>query len=81
MITLDIQPYCQECMNFEPVIIQRPEKLYSGDLGGSTPYVTVGDTVVGCERRKYCENIKRYLERQEAQNKAHEELMGLVKGE
>lgn len=58
MIKLDIQPYCQNCLNFE-ADVESPERAYAG-----SDIVYQTDTIVRCERRKYCENMKRYLERE-----------------
>lgn len=60
-IKLEVEDYCQECMDFEadvtaPVKIQIPGQ---DDL-------MLSDTVVRCEYRNRCRAIKRYLERQEA---------------
>ena len=79
MITLDTKPYCDACPNFEPVVISRPEKLYGGSLDGEDRSVMVGDTVVSCRRRKYCENIKRYLEQHERFMRENTEIMNAAK--
>lgn len=57
MIKLDIQPYCESCMDFQPDV-ERPVKMHSGDD------VIQTDTVVRCSNRGRCEAIRRYLERQ-----------------
>ena len=66
MIKLDIQPYCQNCLNFE-ADVESPKRAYAGsDIAYQT------DTIVRCERRKYCENIKRYLEREMGKEEPNE---------
>lgn len=57
MIRIDVQDYCQACLDFEPDI-EKPTKFYSG-----SEVIEQTDTVVRCEYRKRCEGIKRYLER------------------
>ena len=55
MIKLDIQPYCEDCVNFE------------ADVETNIYYVYFDEkqivSSVRCKNRKICENIKRYLER------------------
>lgn len=62
MITLDVKPYCQSCLDFEPDV-EKPEKLY----GESIEYI-ISDTVIRCRYRKRCEAIKRYLDKQKENN-------------
>ena len=63
MITLDIQGYCQECLDFEPDV-ERGKKEYIGwDLNGHDKFV-ITDTVVRCKYRNRCKAIKRYLEKE-----------------
>ena len=52
MISLDIEKYCHECPKFEPECT----KLYY-DGGKCT-------TLISCENKGVCENIKLYIERQ-----------------
>lgn len=58
MIVLDIQPYCQDCLVFDPDV-ERPQKVYSLD-----EELIISDTVIRCSRRKTCAGIKRYLEKE-----------------
>ena len=58
MIQLDIQPYCEQCYDFEPDVI-KPRKLT--DTFGE--YI-LSDTIIRCEHAKRCENIRRYLKQQ-----------------
>ena len=58
MIKLDIQPYCEQCCDFEPDVT-RPRKL-TDDIG---TYILT-DTIIRCEHAKRCENIRRYLKQQ-----------------
>lgn len=59
MIRLDVENYCNSCMDFVPDVI-KPNRLFNPD----TFEWYLGDTVVQCEHRKRCANIKRYLEQQ-----------------
>ena len=59
MIVVDVQPYCNNCLDFEPDV-EKPEKVYDGT--GDPIYIT--DTVITCTKRKRCENIRKYIERE-----------------
>ena len=58
MIRVDVEDYCQNCLDFEPDVT-KPEKIYAGD-----GEVILGDTIIRCEYRKRCAGIKRFLELQ-----------------
>lgn len=58
MIVLDIQPYCQGCLVFDPDV-ERPQKVYNLD-----EELIISDTVIRCGRRRTCAGIKRYLEKE-----------------
>ena len=69
MIRVEVQPYCENCRVFE-ADVEKPVVSYEKvidpiNLGGVTTVVHQTDTVVRCVRRNQCENIKRFLERQE----------------
>ncbi len=66
MIVLEVQEYCHSCPYFDAVV-ERGKKLYSG-----ADVVETIDTVVRCEHRKLCENIKRYLGRKVENNEQSE---------
>lgn len=57
MIKIDVQPYCDECRDFEPDV-EYPQTYYFDN-----EEVYIDDTTVRCKKRKRCEAIKRYLER------------------
>lgn len=57
-IKLEVQPYCEDCLVFEPDV-ERPQKVYGYD---HAIYVT--DTIICCARRNTCAGIKRYLEKE-----------------
>ena len=59
MITLEVADYCQDCLSFE-ADVTKPERLYACD----EEVAVLGDTIVRCEYRRRCANIKRYLENQ-----------------
>lgn len=67
MIRLDIQEYCQGCVDFCPDV-ERPIRMF-----GDNDHIIQTDTVVRCEYRGRCEAIKRYLDRQKesASNAEH----------
>lgn len=56
MIRLEVEEYCQDCLDFLPDI-KRPAR--AEDFCGED--VVLGDTYVRCSNRKRCEAIKRYL--------------------
>lgn len=58
MIVLDIQPYCHDCLVFDPDV-ERPQKVYNLD-----EELVISDTVIRCSRRRTCAGIKRYLEKE-----------------
>lgn len=67
MIKLEIEPYCEECMNFSPDVV-KPEKSilygFNHNTGEREEVVSVSDTIIRCEGRRNCSNILRYLEKQ-----------------
>lgn len=58
MIRLDIQPYCDSCMDFTPDT-EAPVRNYAGSR-----FVYQSDTIVRCKYRKRCENMIKYLQKQ-----------------
>ena len=56
MIKLEVEEYCQDCLDFNPDVI-KPERIRTE--GGNTYYT---DTVVQCKYHKRCSGITRYLE-------------------
>lgn len=60
MIKFNISIYCQDCLDFEPQVTQRPEQLKSND-GDSYFY---GDTLVECKYRNRCKTIYNYLKKE-----------------
>ena len=59
MIRIDVEEYCQQCLDFEPDVT-KPERYYAA--GKELPLHT--DTIIQCKYRKRCAAIKRYLEQQ-----------------
>lgn len=55
MIRVEVQDYCQSCLEFEPDV-ERPTLLYARNK-----VVEQTDTVIRCEHHKRCENIKRFI--------------------
>lgn len=56
MIVVDVEDYCQQCMDFNPDVT-KPEKLYGGD-----GEIVLGNTVIQCKYRKRCAGLWRFLE-------------------
>ena len=54
MISLDVQEYCDNCLDFSPEV-EKPQKIVKSD---GTIFQT--DTIVTCEHATRCEMIKRY---------------------
>lgn len=58
MIRLEVEDYCQDCMDFS-ADVTNPQRVRRGD-----GELYLGDTIIQCAYRKRCANLKRYLERQ-----------------
>lgn len=58
MIRLDIQPYCEDCIDFDPDVTRNDSVCFCDNVGAIRP-----DTVIRCSRRIRCAGIKRYLEK------------------
>lgn len=58
MIRLEVEEYCQDCMDFRAYVTPPQRIRLPNDE------ITLGDTIIQCEYRKRCMNLKRYLERQ-----------------
>lgn len=58
MIKLELEPYCQTCLDFSPDV-SKPDRYRIHD-----DEIIVGDTIVQCEYRRRCAGLKRYLEKQ-----------------
>lgn len=66
MIKLDVEEYCQECLDFCPDVI-KPERVIA--LGTDAHYT---DTIIQCKYRKRCAGIKRFLENQAKEKSTNE---------
>lgn len=58
MIRLEVEDYCQACLDFEPDVT-KPERIRFNH-----EELIFSDTIVKCEYRKRCAGIRRYLEQQ-----------------
>ena len=70
MIRLEVEPYCQECQDFE-ADVERPEcdLLFGVDYDGKTlTYLQYSDTIIRCKYRNRCRRLSQYLERQKGEN-------------
>lgn len=64
MIRLDVRDYCQGCFDFA-ADVESPIKFDVNEFPKTMSQFPDNDTIVRCVYRKRCENIMRYLERQE----------------
>ena len=55
MIRLEIADYCNNCQEFKP-------EVYGQNLYGNGD--EYHETIIRCEHRRLCEDIKNYLEKQ-----------------
>lgn len=58
MIRLEVEPYCEDCLVFDPDI-DMPQKMYC-----ENNLVSQTDTIIRCSYRYKCAGIKQYLERE-----------------
>lgn len=58
MIKVEVEDYCQECLDFTPDLI-KPERIRTE--GGQLMYT---DTIVQCKYHKRCAGVARYLQSQ-----------------
>lgn len=57
-IRLEVEPYCQDCPEFE-TDVQSPSLYYANfEL-----YMKTGDTVIRCKHKAVCNRIKEHLEK------------------
>ena len=57
MIRVEVEEYCQQCLDFSPDVI-KPERVRT-DGGKELEYT---DTVIKCKYHKRCAGITRFLE-------------------
>lgn len=67
MIRIDIQPYCDDCLDFTPDV-DSPVS-YDADRR----IVRQSDTIIHCKYRNRCKNMVRYLQKQLEQGKRKEQ--------
>lgn len=72
MIRLEVEDYCQNCLIFDPDVLHPTQMFAEGVVAAQT------DTIVRCERRECCENLKKYLQREFDTWFEKEELNGTV---
>lgn len=67
-IKLEVEPYCESCLEFE-ADVTKPERttVWSIAPGSATTYQT--DTVIRCRYANRCSNLVRYLNRQNKEDK------------
>ena len=66
LIRLEVEDYCQSCTEFEPDV-EYPTNLYA-----NLEVVERTDTVIRCQSRHKCENLKRRIEH-DLRHMLHEE--------
>ncbi len=59
MIRVDVEDYCQQCLDFTPDVAPAVRTYEDGTMSQT-------DTVIRCQYRRRCAGIKRYLEQQYA---------------
>lgn len=59
MIKLEVEDYCQDCMDFS-ADVTGPQRIRTT----CNREIVFSDTIVRCEYRKRCAGIKRFLEQQ-----------------
>ena len=62
MIRVEVQDYCQSCLEFEPDV-ENPTLFYA-----AFEVVEQTDTVIRCKHRTRCENIKHYIDKENGGN-------------
>lgn len=58
MIKVQVEDYCEHCLDFSPDVTKPERHLTSNDE------FVLSDTIIQCQYRKRCAGIKRYLEQQ-----------------
>lgn len=66
MIRVEVEPYCNDCLIFEPDV-EEPKRAYAGD-----DVVCQTDTIIRCSHRGLCKRLVRFFERR-AKNEDQEE--------
>lgn len=61
MIELKLEPYCENCAQFEAEV-KKHNYCTSGDRS-----ITVNETSILCKNRNLCRNLKNYLKREAEQ--------------
>lgn len=62
MIRIEVEPYCQQCLDFSPDVI-KPERIVASNVNGDVTEM-YSDTIVQCKHRKRCAGITRFLTQQ-----------------
>lgn len=72
MIKLDVCEYCQDCLEFEPYVDQRPDLYYSNE-----EQCLFGDTVVKCENQCKCKVLYNHLKKENNDGISFEKFMSV----
>lgn len=64
MIKLDVEGYCQDCLDFDPAVVKATRiQCHNGEFEYS-------DTLIQCENRRRCAAIARHISQQKAKEDA-----------
>ena len=61
MIRLEVQPYCNNCLEFSPDV-EKPSVCEGWTSDGRTERYIYGDTIIRCANKHKCDLIKKHLE-------------------
>lgn len=61
MIKLNIEPFCENCPYFEPDVEKAEIRSLFNSMENESIDFIYRDTIIRCEKRSICENIKNYL--------------------
>jgi hypothetical protein len=67
MIELTIDPYCQNCPEFEPDVDKNVYTLNSMDFRLEDP-ITKCDTTITCKHKLRCKSMMRQLKKEQEKN-------------
>ena len=62
MIRVEVRDYCHDCFDFEANVQGAEEYQINGKPSGQT------DTIIRCRQRNRCENIRKYIEKEQMKN-------------
>lgn len=60
MIKLNVCGYCQNCLEFKPIVAKRPNLLFENGVRCNI----IGDTIVECENKYKCKTLYNNLKKE-----------------